>query len=235
MAVPVIMTLSSKTVLGGSYHCTISGQQSGNLSSHPDVPNCGVGFSPGGWRQNAYKAGDQDGNISYWLGAEVIPFDIIYKNEVTFFNSKKDTPNKRSKANTYPNDENDKKCVVYYDTKDGFKTVCGDETMPIGNSKAWEIYDKINNSNLGAKATKFNEIFGGTDGRTLHQVLEMESGGLTFHAIAAYLNAALYHNTGFNLFYPAYESLTPAYIVSVYNDPNYSDELKQDFFESIIH
>ncbi|QPK63300.1 hypothetical protein IVG45_21270 [Methylomonas sp. LL1] len=73
---PVIMTLTSKTALGGVYQCTISGIQSGNQSSHPGDYDCGVGFSPGGWRQNAVKTGNQDGNLNQWCLASVNPFTI---------------------------------------------------------------------------------------------------------------------------------------------------------------
>ncbi len=94
MVTPLIMSLVNKTALGQTpYHCTVSGAQSGNVSSHPDTSaDCGVGFSPGAWKQNASRkqqsGGGPDGNIQHWLAAGVVPFDIriangekqIYKN-----------------------------------------------------------------------------------------------------------------------------------------------------------
>lgn len=80
---PVIMTLASKTALGDSYYCTISGMQSGNTSSHTGGYTCSVGFSPGAWWQNADKTGDSDGNITQWLLAGVVPFTIEKEDATT--------------------------------------------------------------------------------------------------------------------------------------------------------
>ncbi|CAG1020192.1 hypothetical protein MTYM_00119 [Methylococcales bacterium] len=76
---PVIMTLTSKTALGGVYQCTISGIQSGNQSSHPGEYDCHVGISPGGWWQNATKTSNADGNLNQWCLAGVNPFTIRRK------------------------------------------------------------------------------------------------------------------------------------------------------------
>ena len=75
---PVIMTLTSKVALGGTYQCTISGVQSGNTSNHSaDMLQCGVGFSPGGWWSNADKTdGSPDGCLAQWLQACVNPFTL---------------------------------------------------------------------------------------------------------------------------------------------------------------
>jgi len=75
---PVLMSLVSKSALGRTpYNCSVSGAQSGNTSNpHETNYACGVGFSPGGWWQNASKSNNQDGNVHHWLSAEVIPFDI---------------------------------------------------------------------------------------------------------------------------------------------------------------
>lgn len=65
-AAPVVLgTLASQPVLatgGGAtkppYHCTISGQMSGNLSRKPDSTDCKtVGRSPGYWKNHAWPAG----------------------------------------------------------------------------------------------------------------------------------------------------------------------------------
>lgn len=73
---PVIMTLASKTALGSSYDCTISGMQSGNMSSHPEIDSCGQGISPANWKLNASQTGSQDGNIHQWFLAGINPFSI---------------------------------------------------------------------------------------------------------------------------------------------------------------
>jgi hypothetical protein len=63
-AAPVVLgTLASQPVLatGGTkppYHCTISGQMSGNLSRAPDSTDCKtVGRSPGYWKNHDWPAG----------------------------------------------------------------------------------------------------------------------------------------------------------------------------------
>lgn len=77
VSVPVVMTLTSKTALGGIYECSISGKLSGNTSNEAtSPPSCGVGFSPGGWKENAIKTVNQDGNINHWCLAGVNPFSI---------------------------------------------------------------------------------------------------------------------------------------------------------------
>jgi hypothetical protein len=55
LAAPIVLgTLLSRPVLGAApYNCTISGQLSGNTSSHGDPVECGtLGRSPGYWRQD---------------------------------------------------------------------------------------------------------------------------------------------------------------------------------------
>jgi hypothetical protein len=52
LAAPVVLaTLASKPVLGAApYHCTISGQMSGNFTSHPSAVNCDtLGDTPDDW------------------------------------------------------------------------------------------------------------------------------------------------------------------------------------------
>lgn len=55
LAAPIVLgTLLSRPVLGAApYNCTISGQMSGNVSSHGDPLPCGrLGFSPGYWKNH---------------------------------------------------------------------------------------------------------------------------------------------------------------------------------------
>lgn len=54
LAAPVVLaTLASKPVLGAApYNCTISGQMSGNTSSHGTPGTCAIGYSPGYWKNH---------------------------------------------------------------------------------------------------------------------------------------------------------------------------------------
>lgn len=73
LAAPIVLgTLLSRPVLGAApYNCTISGQLSGNVSSHGTPVDCStLGLSPGFWRQERkewpnfiYGSGMIDGNF----------------------------------------------------------------------------------------------------------------------------------------------------------------------------
>lgn len=195
---PVIMTLTSKVALGDGYYCTISGMQSGNMSSHTGGYQCGVGFSPGGWWQNATKTGNQDGNLNQWCSAGVTPFTI-----------------QKVKINNV-----------------WVKQVWYQNSWKSGNS--WTtIYNKIFGAfGANAQATTFKSVFGGSDARSLWDVLDTSNGSLEWHAIADYLNAKLNQVTG--QFNPAYQDITPAYIIGVYNS-SLSDAEKKAYFELIHH
>ncbi len=73
----VLATLASSSVLGDGrlgYICSPSGFMSGNMSGNHDLDfRCG-GFSPGGWRQNASKTGNQDGSLYDWIAAGCYPW-----------------------------------------------------------------------------------------------------------------------------------------------------------------
>ena len=59
LAAPVVLgTLLSRPVLGAApYNCTISGQLSGNVSSHGTPINCKtLGLSPGFWKKSEFMA-----------------------------------------------------------------------------------------------------------------------------------------------------------------------------------
>lgn len=81
---PVIMTLTSKSALGSSYACTVSGAQSGNHSgNHVTDVVCAVGFSPGAWKTPGLNSGD--GNLSQWKTAVGCPFTINPSNPNTVY------------------------------------------------------------------------------------------------------------------------------------------------------
>ncbi len=77
---PVLMTLTSKTALGSVYQCTISGVQSGNVSSHAgDMSVCKAGYRASIWRGNVDTVNvttqsSTRPNINDWITAGVNPF-----------------------------------------------------------------------------------------------------------------------------------------------------------------
>ncbi|MDO9047756.1 MAG: hypothetical protein Q7U66_08480 [Methylobacter sp.] len=159
---PVIMTLTSKTVLGESpYHCTVSGMHSGNQSSRiGGGDNCHTGFSPGAWKTPGNSG---DGSLDQWLAAGCSPFTINV---------------------LHPN------CVSgIFKENTALSELCGTNKV-FGALKAKDAYTKILNSNH-INATTFSDKFGGGDNRSFHEILMTEEGSLKFHAIADYLNAAL--------------------------------------------
>jgi hypothetical protein len=69
---PIALTLMHKPAFGAI--CSISGFQSVNPSGITQTTGKGCGgYSPGGWRQNGYKTGSQDGNRYQWLDAGFNP------------------------------------------------------------------------------------------------------------------------------------------------------------------
>lgn len=47
----VVMARQAKSTMGVPYHCTMSGQISGNVSTHNGSESCQIGLSPGYWQQ----------------------------------------------------------------------------------------------------------------------------------------------------------------------------------------
>lgn len=71
IGVPAVMALANKPAFGAV--CSLSGFQSVNPSGvirHGG--GCG-GISPGGWKENGYKSGNQDGNRNQWITAGFFP------------------------------------------------------------------------------------------------------------------------------------------------------------------
>lgn len=202
-AVPVIMTLASKSALGESpYHCTQSGIQSGNQSSRIGTGvDCHQGFSPGAWKTPADSG---DGSLDQWLKAGCNPFTINLS---------------------------EPKCVSAIFQGNTATKIC-DSNKTFGNLTAKSAYYKIKGKGF-TTATTFNAIFGGSDNRSLHDILMTEEGSLEFHAIADYLNAAQPKPN--NLFGSVYDDITPSYIVNVYNSSSLSTQQKKDYFILIHH
>lgn len=210
LATPAIMTLSSKTALGAVYQCTASGTHSGNTSNLVENVSCPVGISPTDWRNNVFSLDTNlNGNLNDWLGAGVVPFSISGP-----------SPKK----------------VTYFNASNASVTESGGSLVN-GGAKAMEIYDAINNQSLGTAATTFNDKFNGSvDDRTIQQILMAGSpSDLNYQAVVAYLNAALFQNTGkLPTMSQVYTGLTPEYIVAVYSNPDISDDTKHNFF-TMIH
>lgn len=194
---PLMMTLISKTALGQSYHCTVSGMQSGNLSSHPDEPvTCEeVGFSATNWKSNAEMTSG-DGNINHWLiNAGVIPFSIrIRSDEIDTENAVED-----GRENTTEDViENVKEIQKPSEIPDWLENI--------------EIYDLIFAiAGEDAEATLFADIFGSGTG-TLWENLANDT--LESDAATAYLNAK--QNQITSEFNPIYENVSPEDIVNFY-------------------
>jgi len=71
IGVPVVITLANKPAFGAV--CSLSGFQSVNPSGvDRHDGGCG-GISPGGWKENGYKTGNQDGNRNQWIAAGFYP------------------------------------------------------------------------------------------------------------------------------------------------------------------
>ncbi|TCV79246.1 MULTISPECIES: hypothetical protein [Methylomonas] len=88
---PVLMTLTSKTALGSVYQCTISGVQSGNVSSHSeDMSACKTGKSPIVWRDNLVTSTAP--NYTQWIAAGVCPVRVERKSNGTLSYKKGDLP-----------------------------------------------------------------------------------------------------------------------------------------------
>lgn len=87
IGVPVVMTLANKPAFGAV--CSLSGFQSVNPSGVAHyVQGCG-GISPGGWKENGYKTGNQGGNRDQWIAAGFYPNPRIaaslgYKKETQY-------------------------------------------------------------------------------------------------------------------------------------------------------
>jgi hypothetical protein len=208
MAAPVIMTLASKSALGSTYQCTISGAQSGNTSTHPDtndLSDCAVGFSPIDWKDNAsLKTGN--GNVVQWCQAGVSPYEIKLS---------------RTPGSTVPEKW---VSIINPQTATSYAFIKAENK----DGKFWsDVYENIA-STFGSpsKATTFNAVFLGSDiTKPILEVLASNPTSLEGHAIADYLNASLCLKQ--NYFQEVYKNIHPSDIVNLYflaKNPNSSFE-----------
>lgn len=207
MVAPVIMTLASKSALGSTYQCTISGAQSGNTSTHPDagdVSQCAAGFSPVEWKDNASSKSAANGNIDQWCQAGIKPYAIKTANK----------PGKPSVQQVNILNPKDNKTYIWIEAKNE-------------NGKSWkDVFDSINSAfGNPVTATTFDKVFLGSDIKTpILEVLLNNQTSLEAHAIADYLNAALCLNTN-SYFLEVYKNIHPSDIVNLYflaKNPNQS-------------
>ncbi len=200
VASPLIMSLMNKTALGqGVYHCSISGAQSGNQSSHPDIStNCYVGYSPAQWCQNADKLndGNNGGNIDDWLQAGETPFDT--RRDSSSSDGDNDNSSESSSGTSSNSEEVEKGAGNWVSDHNIFK----------------KIHDHYSSdANL---ATRFDDVFSnGGSTRTLWEVL---CNGSSFEqSVAAdYLNAKLHEKDG--RFSPVYDVIHSDDIIRLYQN-----------------
>lgn len=233
---PVIMTLTSKVALGDTpYHCTISGQQSGNHSGNHDWSTpCGVGFSPGAWKTPL--SGQGDGSLAQWLTAGAVPYDVLLVSQQTTIQCKSKNNGKYNKTTKVQIKINNKWVDVSVDTENNV-TSCSQITTSNGSKKYYidgsgqyiqsdTVYDAINNSGLGTSATLFSSIFGGSSSDSFMEIL-MGGGSIDRSAIAVWLNAG-----NKSLFSPVYDDITQSKVVEIYqNNPTGL----WDYFKLLYH
>lgn len=255
---PVLMTLANKTALGATpYHCTVSGQQSGNHSGNHDFTTpCNVGFSPGAWMTPL--SGNGQGSLDQWLKAGAVPFEILLLDQKTTITCQTmpNRPNRSIKTTTIEIKVNNNWYTLSVQVESNIRNCTATGANPIIVSKKYYIdpyktnpvtkdisglehyfqsdtvYDQINNSGLGTSPTEFSLIFGGSSTDSLYDILNKDNGSLDWHAIADWLNAGLNAKTG--AFSPVYDDISQAYIVSVYQSSMSIDD-KKNYFILIHH
>jgi len=183
---PLIMSLMNKTALGGVYQCSISGAQSGNVSSHSNNTSvCNVGYSASSWKSNADQTSG-NGNINDWLTAGEIPFD-------TRGAASSDGDNDSDSSSGSSSQEIEKEPGNW-----------------VSNSAIFQKIKAYTNSDQNL-ATRFSDVFGSGTG-TLWEVLS--AGTVASDAVADYLNAKI--NAVDNRFSPVYDTITPTDIINLY-------------------
>jgi hypothetical protein len=247
---PILMTFSSKAVLGAPYHCTISGMQSGNHSApHDWTSPCGVGFSPGAWCSNVDKCGkgNPDGDATHWLQAGVIPFTIklvvvqtSYEYQCLKLGTRYNKQGRKAVKTTTTTGGSTTTRTSYesWSTTQSNLRSCSTSAAPqiistathkyiIKNGVDVEnsaVYDEIAHFfGSGAVATSFSSIFGGGVGGSMWEVLDGATGsssGLEWDAIADYLNAKLYESGNAPDFAPVYDTISASDIVNFYKLAN---------------
>jgi hypothetical protein len=209
---PIIMTLASKSALGSTYQCTISGAQSGNTSSHPeasDLSECNIGGSPLEYLDGAsITTSSTTGNVTQWCEAGINPFSI--------------------KTGRIPGSQGNNNPQIQILNPNGNGSFVWIHARN-SNGKAWkDVYDLIHASfpSNPANATTFESIFPGSGiSKSVWEVLHSNQSSLEAHAIADYINAKLCLNLSF--YQEIYNNIHPLDIVNLYflaKNPNSSFE-----------
>ncbi len=168
---PVVMTLTSKTVLGANYQCTISGAQSGNTSQNSeDMTACRRGYLASEWAGSATLT-TGNGNITDWHTSQVLPYKIRRKNSPDF--------------------------VYEYDLNGDNNWISADSALSAVLAQFYLLnlpymvvdisitpYEILN-------ATTFVDIFGNGDAVAVHNKLLSSNTDLSYDASVDYLNAKL--------------------------------------------
>lgn len=204
---PVIMTLANKTALGATpYHCTVSGQQSGNHSgAHDWTTPCDVGDSPLTWVSYATS------NLSNWIQAGASPFrpNLVEQRTVVSCSGSGLTRDQRTRIQIQLNPPNWR--TVSDTTVTGVSS-CTASTTNNGSKKYYFdgteyyqsdiIYDQIQGYDF-----RFRQIFGGRSTAPadfLLNVLNDSTKPIDQYAVACWLNAGLRSSN----FSPVYDDIT---------------------------
>lgn len=230
---PVLMTLANKTALGATpYHCTVSGQQSGNHSgAHDWQTPCNVGDSPSTWA-NA----DQ----SRWLAAGATRYKPILATEIRKITCTPSGNNFSFKTTILLIEFEDENQILQTKEVSRSKpnqvknTQCTEKEERSTEKKNYyfngSIYvkDPTIYAQIVSKKYYFKDVFGGTSTDSLLEILESPSPGPDAYAVASWLNAGIKTN-----FSPVYDDINQAYIVSVYQSGTLDTQQKSTFFTTI--
>lgn len=204
LVAPILMTLNSRQVLGETPYHCTV---SGAASGNQSPPHDNTTPCNLGFSPGAWKTPGYsgDGSLSQWKKTGCSPYT-----------TSSSTPN----------------AVTGVFTENSTATTKKNDEKTFGNLKAKKAYEILGSTTIAA--TVFNDIFGGNDTRTLHEILMNSSGSLEFHVVADFLNAKLNQAVP-GKFSPVYDQITPQYIINVYNNSSLTADQKKDYFIMIHH
>lgn len=177
MAAPVVLgSLISKPVLATGtnppYNCTMSGQMSGNMSTHPGTVDCKtLGRSPGYWKNHAWPSGFVAGDLPNSLCS----FTGVVKG--TFFNGF--TLGSSVLGNAFKRASINSACQVIDARESNYSTV--------GNSKATMM--QVLNTGGGLNDTSLKALGRATVASLLNSVAFAPTYPLTSAQVIAMFNA----------------------------------------------
>lgn len=191
---PVLLTLNSKTALGSTYQCVISGMQSGNVSGQSeDMTVCASGYTADDWlgvdnastnTGNAAAVYPNSPNIINCINAGFIPFRVLKRQQGNNSISYQYEKNSSCPFNTTLTANQIAMCSKIFSTYSALAenlsaADCG-LSLPSGN----------NSSLKSIAATTFESVFVGSG--VIGSIWDKLAGsGLEYHASVNYLNAKL--------------------------------------------